>query len=126
MAVNSDSKIISKKSGQPNWLTILIEIGKWGVVVWLLWPLQRALTERIGFVRIMLGILLFIIFAGKLFYDNIISQHKKHSQATAITGLFNIIAITLGMVVIVGAAILFIILLVMMLLQNTQRVVDEA
>ena len=55
--------------------TIVLEIIKWSFVIWLLWPLSRV-SQEVGpnqfrgleqFTRVTFGILLFIIFSGKVF-----------------------------------------------------------
>ena len=61
----------------------LIEIGKWLIVLWLMSPLALAMSGPVDFSRVALGILLFIIFTGKLLFDTIIAPLKTRTERTA-------------------------------------------
>jgi len=102
-------KALLKKIGP--WL---IELAKWGVVIVLLLPLRNAGKEAIDFSRVVLGILLFILFAGKMFYDAILDQYKR-SKATsagaeiiAMVGMVVVMAIVVALVVVsIGLTVYF-------------------
>lgn len=85
---------------------MFIEVGKWVLVLWLLTPIRKAMSERVDFARVVLGILLFILFAGKMFYDTILSsllkdtERKKYSELIAMIGMATVIALIIGVVVV--------------------------
>jgi len=60
------------QSPRRRWWSFPLEIVRWAVVIWLLWPLQNALSERVSFTRIAVGILLLVLFTGKLLYDTLL------------------------------------------------------
>lgn len=77
---------------------------KWSVVVWLLYPMVHAADHPVYFPRIMLGILLMVIFTGKLFYDKMLDQSRpdrRRSQKSELLSLFGII-IAIAFVVAIG------------------------
>jgi len=90
----------------------VIEIGKWGIVLWLLFPLHRALNERVDFTRVVLGILLFVLFAGKLFYDTIIDSWRNNPERKPAKDLLSMVAIVTVISLVVGIVIIFVGLLV--------------
>ncbi len=49
-----------------------LEIGRWAVVVYLLYPLRQRMYFPLEFVRSALGILLMVLFSGKLLYDKVL------------------------------------------------------
>lgn len=86
----------------------LIEIGKWVIVLWLMSPLALAMSGPIDFSRVAMGILLFIIFTGKLLFDTIIAPLKTRIERTALQDVIMMI----GAVTAVGLAVTMMILLV--------------
>jgi len=86
-------------------LSWLIEICKWGVVIWLLLPLRDVSSGRVDFTRIVLGILLFILFSGKMFYDAIIDGYKKKKVQSAGAEIFS----TLVTVIIMALMVAFVV-----------------
>jgi hypothetical protein len=88
------------------------EAGKWIVVIWLLWPLQHTLSGKMDFSRIVLGILLFVIFAGKLFYDSIMrgyhsDEGKGWKDLLAILGMVGAMVLLIAAVVAIFGILLF-------------------
>ncbi len=86
---------------------IALEILKWSFVIWLLWPLSR-LSQEEGLnqiTRVLLGILLFIIFTGKVFYDTVIMGWIKQRRtslkqdAILLLGIILVLCLMLGLVV---------------------------
>ena len=77
-----------KKTG-----TIVVTVLKWVLVLFFLWPLQDADISITDFTRIVIGILLFILFAGKLFYDIILERKKNQKPVSAARELLNMVAI---------------------------------
>lgn len=86
----------------------LIEIGKWVIVLWLMSPLALAMRGPVDFSRVAMGILLFIIFTGKLLFDTIIAPLKTRTERTALQDVIMMI----GAVTAVGLAVTMMILLV--------------
>jgi hypothetical protein len=86
----------------------LIEIGKWLIVLWLMSPLALAMRGPVDFSRVALGILLFIIFTGKLLFDTIIAPLKTRTERTAAQDVIMMI----GAVTAIGLAVTMLILLV--------------
>ncbi len=64
-------------------LHYLKEVAKWALVVWLFLPLRHAFEAPVEFARVALGIVLFVIFSGKLLYDVVFfpRQHQRDSSA---------------------------------------------
>jgi len=98
-----------------------MQAGKWILVIWLIWPVQNALTNRIDFTRVLLGILLFIIFAGKLFYDTLL-QGQLQNKGKASYGIWDIIGLAVGLAILVGAMVLFLALLALFFVKNSMSV----
>ena len=87
-------------------LSIVKEIGKWVLVIWLVWPLTQLTTTNVSFYRIMLGILLFVLFAGKMFYDMIIESYLKRERQNKYLDLLITVGSVTFMAIIVAAVIL--------------------
>jgi hypothetical protein len=79
-----------------------VELAKWGLVIFLLLPLRNAGDEKIDFTRIVLGILFFIIFSGKMFYDVLLDHHRRNAERSAAKDIFSILGIVLIMALVVG------------------------
>jgi len=86
-------------SSKSHWWSLPLEILKWAVVVWLLWPLQNALSERVSFTRIALGILLLVLFTGKLLYDTLLDPlltgRRRESKLDWVTLIVVILLVAL-------------------------------
>lgn len=90
------------------WFYRLLEFLKWAVIIWLLWPLSQSLEKPPSFPRIMLGILLFVIFAGKQFYDSVLtSSHENKTR-----DLLSLLGTVIVLAIIVLAAVAFLGLLI--------------
>lgn len=87
---------------------IVWEVSKWALVVWLLLPLRNSMTEHVNFNRIILGILLFVIFGGKVFYDTVLDSFKKRPERKPIVDLVVMVASIAVIALIVGISIVFI------------------
>ena len=92
----------------------IYEILKWALVIFLLMPLRNAASGPVSFTRIAIGILLFVIFTGKLLYDTIIEKYLRvrREQSAArdlITtlGIIVVIALVIGVVVLLIGMSLF-------------------
>lgn len=90
------------KSLQP----LLLELAKWALVLWLMSPLAVAMHGPIDFSRVALGILLFILFTGKMLYDTILAPAKTRAERTplqdvlAMIGSVAVIALAVGMMLV--------------------------
>jgi hypothetical protein len=75
------------------------------VVILLLLPLRNAGKEEIDFSRVMLGIMLFVIFSGKMFYDALLDSYKRKVEGSmgreviAMLGMVIVMALVIGLVV---------------------------
>ena len=85
-----------------------LEIFKWAIVIWCLWPLARFSNGSIQLTRVILGILFFILFSGKLLYDTVIMDFIRQKRTT----LKQDIAAFAGMVLAVGLIVGLILLMV--------------
>jgi hypothetical protein len=90
---------------------VVYEIAKWSLVLWLLYPLVLIQEKYVSFPRIMAGILLFVVFSGKMLYDIMISKRihaRERSNAAdllATLGMVIVVAIIVGLfVVLIGFA----------------------
>jgi hypothetical protein len=88
------------------WKGISTEILKWGLVIWLLFPLSRFSAGRYLFVRVLLGILLFIVFAGKTFYDTVIMSAIRQRRTSLKQDIIAFLGMILGAMILVGLVIL--------------------
>jgi len=72
----------------------LLELIKWGAIIWLLVPLIDFETRKIREVRVILGIFLFIIFSGKMLYDLVIEgliQRKNRPLGKDLLSMIGIV-----------------------------------
>lgn len=90
------------------WGSVAGEIFKWICVLWLLFPIAQFKDGGIQFARILLGILLFIIFAGKTFYDTIIMGMIKGRRQSLKRDILMLIGISLVAALIVGAVVMMV------------------
>ena len=96
----------------------VLEIGRWVVVVYLLYPLRRRMYFPLEFVRSALGILLLVLFSGKLLYDRVLWKSWVNPSRDLGRDLLTT-AISIALVgLVVAAAIFFIGLYLANLLQE--------
>ncbi len=101
---SSTSKMLSGSEGQQRcrrW-GILWPVVQWGLVLYLLWPLHRRVQGMWDFARVALGIFFFVIFAGKLLYDQVVTRQSGTEPREQ---LLHLLGIVVGLVVIVAAVI---------------------
>jgi len=91
----------------PKWTKVAFEVLKWAFVLWLLWPVRNAVETTVDLSRIVLGVLLFIIFTGKIFYDTIIIGILRRRRVSAAEDILTLIGIVLVLAIIVGLLIFF-------------------
>lgn len=106
MASTEPLKKRTKKNGE--WRNTVVEILKWLVVLWLLWPIRHATSGPIEFARVVAGILLFVIFSGKLFYDTVIMSIVRQERMSTRRDIITILGIVVGLALVVGLLILFV------------------
>ena len=102
-------------------LRYILEIGRWALVAYLLFPLRRRMHFPLEFTRTALGIVLFVIFAGKMFYDRVIWKHLLGASRDTGRDLLSMVVIVLLIALLVGAAIFFIALYVVNMYQNAME-----
>ncbi len=102
----TDKKAIKKKLVLKDGGKTALEIFKWAFIIWLLWPLSRLSQEGLNqFTRVLFGILLFIIFTGKVLYDTIfvglIKQRRTSMKQDAILllGVILVLCFMLGLII---------------------------
>ena len=91
---------------EKKWLWV-VEVGKWGLVVWLLSPLFTAMEKPVGFWRIVLGVLLFIVSVGKLFYDVVIMDMLQRRRESTLADIITMVGIVFVFLVVIGVVVFF-------------------
>ena len=100
----------------------ILEIGKWILVLWLLWPLRHASNRPVAFVRVVVGIALFVIFSGKLFYDMVITGFIRQKRTTPGQDLLTVLGSVVVIALVVGLLLFFVGLMFVALFQaSTNR-----
>jgi len=111
----------SRQSAQRNPREIFIEIVKWALVIWLLWPLGGMGQSPVSVLRIVTGIALFVIFGGKVLYDVIILDYMKQKRESRKKDLITLLGIVLVSAMMVGLFMIFTTILIVMLMQQAQN-----
>jgi hypothetical protein len=88
------------------------EIAKWALVLWLFLPLRHALAAPVEFVRVAAGVVLFVIFAGKLLYDVVFFPRQHQAETTPGKDLLSMIGIVAGIALLVFMLVFFIVIFV--------------
>jgi Na+/proline symporter len=94
----------------------IVGVAQWAIVLYLLWPLRGRVQGMGHFARVALGIFLFVVFSGKLLYDQVIARRQSadpREQAVHLAGM------ALGLVLIVGVVVLLIGILLANLLTSS-------
>jgi hypothetical protein len=110
-----------KKQSKTEWGLIILEIGKWILVVWLLLPLGRPEGERFMVVRVVMGVCLFVIFGGKVFYDVIIMDIVRQRRTSVKQDIVTLIAAVVVIALLVGMVLVLISLFIMKWIQGTSN-----
>ena len=100
----------------------VLEIGKWALVLWCLWPLRDVSAGSFQFARVVLGILLFVIFTGKLFYDILYKgmlRRRRESRKKDIVAFLGMIA---GISLVVGLVLVMVAMLIVQYVQSTDHI----
>jgi len=87
---------------------IILEILKWAVVFWLLYPLRNAMSERVDFTRVVFGILLFVIFSGKMLYDRVLAPSRSQAERSNLKDVASLFAMIVIVALLIGVVILFV------------------
>jgi hypothetical protein len=99
-------------------LRYALEIGRWALVAYLLFPLRRRMHLPLEFTRTALGIVLFVIFAGKMLYDRVIWKQLTGATRDSGRDLLSMAAIILLISLLVAVTIFFIGLFVVNMYQQ--------
>jgi hypothetical protein len=97
---------LRKRAVFRSWAGTAAEILKWAFVAWLLWPIVWLGRQRLSVARVVAGICLFVVFAGKLFYDTLISEFVRQRRTTAkqdlvaLLGMIGAVLLLAGLVVV--------------------------
>jgi hypothetical protein len=97
---------------------VVLEIGRWVLVAYLLFPLRRRMHLPLEFARSALGIVLFVIFSGKMLYDTVIWKILSGSPRDTGRDLLSMLAMVVLIALLVGITIFFIGLYVANMYQN--------
>lgn len=81
-----------------------MEIGKWLLVIWLFLPLQQRSPDLLDFYKVTAGVLLFVIFAGKLFYDTLFREMSGRRETSAAKELAQMAMMIIVIALVVGGA----------------------
>jgi len=84
------------------WAETILEVLKWGLVLFLLWPMATIRHGQFSLVRVLIGIVLFVIFAGKLLYDYMILDLIKSRRLSVKKDIFTFLGVVLGAALLVG------------------------
>jgi ABC-type multidrug transport system permease subunit len=106
-------------------VSTIILAAKWLLVAWLLYPLRRRIYLPIDFTRSALGILLFIIFAGKMFYDGIVWQQITGRSREGWRDLLSLAAMVLIIGMLLAVTIFFVGLYIVNFTQRNIQVEPE-
>jgi hypothetical protein len=86
----------------------VLELGKWILVLYLLWPMRHASNRPVGLVRVVAGIALFVIFSGKLFYDIVISDFIRQKRTSPGKDLLTLLGSIVVISCVVGLLLFFV------------------
>jgi hypothetical protein len=84
------------------WIETALEVAKWALVIWLLLPLVGFTKYPISIGRVVAGICLFVVFAGKLFYDTLIMEFVRQRRYSMKQDLMTLLGMILAVVLLVG------------------------
>ncbi|MBN1480430.1 hypothetical protein EH223_20445 [candidate division KSB1 bacterium] len=88
--------------------SVIFEIVKWGIVLWLLWPLLSFQAERMSLWRVVLGVMLIVIYVGKMFYDFILGNFKRQKERYTVADLLLLVGAIAIIAIIIGGTILLV------------------
>ena len=95
---------MSKPKNKP--LSYFLEIAKWLIPIWALWPLLTFQAEKMTLWRMMLGVLFTVIYLGKMFYDLLLDNFKQRKERYTIVDLLMLVGFITIVAVLIGGAIL--------------------
>jgi hypothetical protein len=81
---------------------VLFEVLRWGLVLWLLYPLAGFMHGRISVTRVVAGICLFVVFAGKLFHDVLFADFIRQRRTSMRQDLFALAGMILAILFLAG------------------------
>jgi hypothetical protein len=110
--VSTSGEDLRKKAVFKDWLGTALEILKWAFVVWLIWPIVELGRQRMSVARVVAGICLFVVFAGKLFYDTLITEFVRQRRTTAKQDLMALLGMVAAIFLLVGLVIVLVGLLI--------------
>ncbi len=97
----------------------LFEILKWGAVLWLMWPLLSFQLEKMTLWRMVLGVLLAVLFIGKMLYDALVDSFKQRKERYTVVDLLALVGFIAAIAVLIGVAVLGVGLYVISQLQES-------
>ncbi|HPN34703.1 MAG TPA: hypothetical protein PK843_09325 [bacterium] len=94
------------------------EACKWGLLIWLLSPIAWMHEKPVPFPRIMIGIMLFVILSGKMFYDIMVNRRSREVEKSPAADLLATVAMVTVIALVVG---LFVVTIGYLLLSGMQQ-----
>ncbi len=85
---------------------ILFEIAKWGVTVFLLWPLLSFQAQKMPLWRMVAGVMLLVINLGKIFYDIFLDNFKQKRERYSLIDLLMLILGVAAVAALIGGVVL--------------------
>ena len=87
------------------------------------WLVRNASAGPLMFTRVALGVLLFVIFAGKLFYDTVIMGIIRQRRTTLKQDIVGLVGIVVGVGLVVGLVLMLVAFLFLEFIEmmNTER-----
>ncbi len=79
------------------------------------------MSEKINFTRVVFGILFFILFSGKLFYDTLLQRRRTENPSSMAAEIFSMLGMAIALALVIGLVVLSIGLLVFYLLQDANQ-----
>lgn len=98
---------------------IIFAIVKWGIALWLLWPLLLFQAGKMSLWRMVLGIMLIVIYVGKMFYDFVLDNFKARKERYTIVDLLLLVGFIAFVALIIGGTILLVGFYIVRQLQET-------
>jgi hypothetical protein len=91
-------------------------VAQWALVLYLLWPVRGRLQRMGDFVRVTLGIFLFVVFSGKLLYDQVVARRSRPEPREE---WLHLLGIGCALVLIVGVVVFLVGILLANLLNSS-------
>jgi hypothetical protein len=82
------------------------DILKWGVVIWLMWPLLSFQMEKMTLWRMVFGVMFAVLFLGKMLYDALVDNFKQRKEHYTVIDFLVLVGFIAAIAVLIAGAIL--------------------